>query len=389
MLLGRTGALLQQAAVVLAGLLSGVLLARELGVVGRGDYSRVQVLYVLAPHLLSLGVPLALLPRSAAGPEPRIVLLHVVLAWTALAGLGLVVITPSSASYVVALLMIGPVLVGWSESFLVRSARETWVQPLRTVDVVSSSVAITVVGLLGTLSIEVAVVCLFLPTVAMRVPIVVWLRHGLRGPTHAGRSLYRHGAARLWPRELLGAVGFHADLIAAMLLLSPRELGVYAVASAIGRLGMAPYHAFYGESLRSVASGSALRVTLLRLVPVPTGMSLLGVAGLVLVGGPLVSLVFGEQYASAGPLAAALLAAFACGGLASLLETLITAGLPAAASVRPRLVSLLAGCGVWAAAYWLDLGLVGVVLGLAVTNVLVLTLTAFDLSRRSPAWLDA
>lgn len=373
----RMGALIQQGALLVVGFASGAALARGLGPAQRGEYSLVQVFFVLATPALSLGMPISLLSGRAAIPSFRIVGLHIVVATTISATIAFLYFG-GGIGLLIGALIIGPNVTSWSELVICRSGRGSWVQPIRTLDVLSSSVIIIILHSANALSVFTATAALFGPTILIR---ATCFAIGVRGlPSSAksklGIEAYRRPMARFWPRELLSVSATYTDIMVAAVLLNRHDLGVYAVASAMGKLALAPFSALYGETVKRACSGAGARAVLRGLLPIPSALVSLAIVTSVAFGVPIVTIVFGEEYVAAGDLLPIFLIAFGLGGAASLIETAVTVIRPGRVSSLPRVAGLLTAAAIWfLGSFWLSDQIVVLVLGLSVLNTVVLSLT--------------
>lgn len=347
----RVVALLQQCAVLATGFVSGIALAQDLGPVDRGHYSVIQTLYVLATPALSLGVPLKLMAPSARLPRSRVVWVHACCS-AVLGGLLTNALAPRSVVPLVGLLVIGPVLVSWSETVMARGGFAGHLQYVRTADVLVSSAAVVCLHVLGALTLVSVTVALYLPTILLRGGVILFAacRGWLSGPTTPEwPGLYRSALGKVWPRELLSVLAGYLDIILAALLLSPFELGIYAVASALGKLALAPFSALYGEAVRRATGRDPVALICRTLLPVPAG--LVGVAAVLAVvfGRGAIGLAFGDQYVAAAGVVPFLLIAFLFGGMASMFETIVLVAMPARVSAWARVAASAAGlatCGI-------------------------------------------
>ena len=347
----RILALLQQCAVLATGFVSGIALAHDLGPVDRGHYSIIQTLYVLATPALSFGVPLKLMAPSATLPSRRVVCVHVGCA-AVVGGVLTNSLAPPSVVPLIGLLVIGPVLVSWSETVMARGGFAGHLQYVRTADILMSSAAVVCLHVVGALTLMSVTMALYLPTILLRGGVILLATGRSRpsGPvTPNWPSLYRSALGKVWPRELLSVFAAYFDIILAALLLSPFELGIYAVASALGKLALAPFSALYGEVVRRATGGDPVALICRTLLPVPAG--LVGIAAVlaVVLGKGAIELTFGSQYVAAAGVVPLLLIAFLFGGMASMFETIVLVAMPARVSAWARLAALVAGlatCGI-------------------------------------------
>jgi O-antigen/teichoic acid export membrane protein len=342
--------LLWQGAVLAAGFFSGALLARSLGPAARGDYQVVVLIYTMAAPFLGLGLGSGLSSGDRpCWPPPR--RLAALLAVTAAVGSAAVLLAGLSAgpTTVLCALLWAPLLSPLTEAHLLRANRPALVQRLRVVDVASTSVLVTVLYGLGMLTPTGAALALLLPTAVLRAAVAVWaLRraHPGRRTTEALGRLVAHTARRFWPWDAVVAATAGIDMIVAALALERAELGIYAVAGAVGRLALAPFSAVAPHVLAAGAQGvpwSRVRLRWLGLPVVLVGVLLVALAASPI---PLVELVYGRDYARAGVIAAVLVAAFAVQGVTSARESYVLGCRGRSVSPVPRL----AAAGVMAAA---------------------------------------
>ena len=325
----RTAALAASAASVGAGLagqlvllVSGPLVARMLGVDGRGLLAALTLWPLLVVVIGSIGVPLAVTFELSRRPDFRAAILG------AMRDLGVaqaVVLTPVAAAAVLA----------WSHRQGDTLTAAACVSALAVPGLLGQQYALSVLqgdGRLGAFNVTRLLPSVFwaggavalfatgsgsllalvlIWTAAQLVSAVVSLGVAARGSSMRGRTSpsFRGELVRFGLRGHLGAASpiqtLRLDQVALALLLPPSALGLYAVATSLSNLP-----AFVGESVGKVAYPLVAAAStddapglVLRFVGGTTALNAIGSTVLILAMPWLVPLFFGTEFAAATPVA--------------------------------------------------------------------------------------
>jgi O-antigen/teichoic acid export membrane protein len=375
--------LLQQAVVLCLGLVSSISLARALGPSERGEYAIAQVIYIVAAPAFSVGVPLTVMKPAVLVPRARAMVAHLAVS-TILASISVGLIGPIDIAPLLMVVVVGPVLTPWSEAFLARTGRASSLQYIRTIDVASSSFIILLLFITQDLTLSSAVLAIFGPTIIIRSGIVLRYFRLLEPQVEAGSKMlpyYWLAAKRFWFRELLSAFALYIDIIAAAFVLRPTELGIYAVASALGKMASAPFSALYGEVVRRSAGGTEPSLVLKSILPIPACIVVSAVIGITVFGPTFIPILFGLQFNTVAGIAPWTLIAFSFAGATSMLETVITISRPRRASAGARVLGILLGVVSGGIVFELSTdAIAGIVAGLLTMNIAVLAVTVLSLA---------
>jgi O-antigen/teichoic acid export membrane protein len=321
---------------VLVNVVTGLLVARLLGPEGRGSLAAIVFWPQFLASLVLAGLPYSVIFHLRATPAARREIFTAGLALAAGLGcLGMlagIVIVPVAMSHgyppaVVAFAQLG---VGFTivnllamllKSSLCALDRQGLANRFGLADPVLYLVLLLVAAALVPLTPQIAAACLFGGATVTLCAVLYRLRAGR--PSDLGglrRWLGRIGgyALRAAPGGLLSNLSYHLDRLILVALITPRELGLYAVAFSLSRLmevvkttvGSVGMAAMAG---RAPAEAKALHDRVLRFVL----YAVLGiVAGGWALGGPAITLVYGPDFAAANDFFRVLVveAALACLG---------------------------------------------------------------------------
>jgi O-antigen/teichoic acid export membrane protein len=356
------GAVLQTSAanilIQAAYICSGVITARALGPSGRGSLAAIIMWPQFLSYLLTLGVPISCVYHIRKEPRNA-------------SSLTAVAITVSVAMGLLASL-IGFVIIPYPlrtySHEIIRFARQVIIAaPLALLALTLSSLAQSAGAYRRYNFMRVAQ-----PLAVLSVLLVAWLAHGLSPysaalaylfagtpiilwnlvwvwrhfhPSFAGgkqaiRDLTSYGV-RVWGADLLGTVSNQIDRVLVVSMLSPREMGLYVVSQSVAALiGVLPaamctvlITRAAGRSLQEVVdlTGRAVRVTIAGLLCVAIP--------LFLIGGLLLTLVYGHKYDGAAAILRILLGEAVLDGATGILSlAFLAAGIPGT-------VTLLQGTG--------------------------------------------
>jgi O-antigen/teichoic acid export membrane protein len=241
-------------------------------------------------------------------------------------------------------LLIGALASPYSEVLLYRAGAGSRVQTLRVIDVSSSGLCILLLWLFDALTVISATTSLFATTFLLRCGLLFKLsgRQSI-GDAFPFIALRRNASdvLKAWSWDLMVVFSASIDLLIGAWFLSRSDLGLYAVAVAIGRLSGAAFSATSPLVVTATASGQSARQTLMRLTALPAMISLSAVVVFAAVGEVLVSFVYGPAYAAIAPTATVLIAGAAVSGLIAHLEAVAFAGVRYRNSPIPRILSAL------------------------------------------------
>jgi O-antigen/teichoic acid export membrane protein len=303
-----------------SGFVTGPLLAHALGASGRGDLAAVQVPFALIPAVLALGIPALAyreLPRGRPPQEvigslglPLVLIGLVVAAFSvpaadALAGGRAVVRTWLVVSFLATPLLL---LSSLLSSCLVALERWRSVAVTTLAPFAVSLIGVTGLYLLGRLNVGTAAavtVASGLAALMPAIPMVVALpRPAFR------RSLARRGIGfglKAWAGGLALLANMRLDQLLMITAVSPRVLGLYAVATTIAGASALATWAVAQPVMPRVAAGErslvprAVRAALLTAVSTNIGLALLTPV--------LLTTLFGPEFRAAVPMTLILLLA--------------------------------------------------------------------------------
>lgn len=398
--MGRTAALMQTALtnllILSATTVAGVLTARELGPEAKG----VQAALVLLPSLLTLlaawGLPTALLYLSRT-PRQAAHLWSAALVWGGLAAtlfalLGAALVPAPLAGYDPALyqparfcLLFVP-FTALSQLYTALAQATGRYRLYNLLRLAPPCLSLTLLALLmstQTLTAVTAAAALLAPALPLVLGVSLHVQRthplSLTGFWSASQRLLRHGAY-VYSADLLGVAAGHLDRIAIVLLLPVHDLGLYTVALSLARLLALIPTAVVAVLTPGLTARPLEEVGTLvgRAARISTWVTLVGAAGLMLTGPPLLRLLYGRDFSDAWAvlwllsLDAALLAPSSVLALA-----FYAAGRPSLVVVRQGVGLTVLGVGLWGLTG--PLGLLGVAWAvLAASSVtLALTLLAF------------
>jgi O-antigen/teichoic acid export membrane protein len=325
------------------GFFSGAALARGLGVDGRGDYQIVALVYGLSAPLLNMGFPSYLTGRRAGEALPwRSISAALLISWAAGAVATSAVPLSSGELVLVAALLAGPLVSPYTEMILYREGRGSIVQALRVLDVGSSGIAIIMLGLLGHLTLLTATLSLFGTTVILRVGIILYrLARVGREQWAVPCALpdWKLALARLWSWDVMVALSTFADVLIAARLLTRTELGVYAIAVAVGRLSGAAFSASSPLVVAAAGRGEPMRDIVMRLTRLPLLASLAALCIFALFGSEMVHFVYGAPFTPAVGAATWLIAATCVTGIVAHMEAAALGALDRMNSAVPRVAA--------------------------------------------------
>lgn len=320
-LLGVAGT---EAGTTLMGLVSGVLIARHLGADGRGAVTAVMVTLTVLAWLVYFGVPNAAGYMSSKNRSSTVSVAAVLSAVLgALAGIVLWFVAPWFAEnyppYVTTGLRVVSVLLPFvgvaycsQEIAYAESRMHLW-NLLRATPLVLPSIAVVVLALTGTLSVESAI-AVYLGSMVVYILVAIGLlvpRLGRGVAWGQARSVFSYALPR-WASAASDAVTARMDQVLMVVMSTPAELGRYAVATTAvlvaNPLSRAVGVMMYPDS-RNADGNSDLALlhkkTRRRSVLLSTASGIVVIA----IGAPFVGLVFGPEFEGLRPIMALLVLA--------------------------------------------------------------------------------
>ena len=343
-------------------LLSGPALARGLGVVERGQFQVISLIYSLLPEVLGISQAVAL---ASAKPRGTSFLgwpfLCSIATWP-VAALGVIALAHShilvaSRPIILLLALLYPITLFMQllKGLLQQHHLFTELAVARFVDVSGSTVIMLALFAVGILAIRSATWALLIPEVAAIVIAVSFLRRfgpvKIRlGPDWGATAAF---GLRYHPSKLLYLVIAYADQCYVVVRYSARDLGIYAVGVAVSAIGTLVPGALQQvatpvmgrlETADNAASTTGFR-SVIRLTIV-LGMAL--VFSYALVAPVLIPTLFGQAFKDAWPVGLLLLSSSCVNGISLVLEG-------ALAGIRHAKSVILSRC----------LGLFGMAAGLA------------------------
>ena len=340
-----------------SGLLTAPVLARGLGVRGRGDLAAIVVPLAVVTIAADFGLG-AYVSREAARGRPLSVLVGsigatvaAIAAVVAVALLPLVGLLSEGRGVVQTWLRVGLVLlpVALVINMLGAIARglEDWPRFIRyrLVSPVGYVVAVVGLALVGGLTVPSVALALTVITLVSALPLLPLVRAAM--PLRVDRSTAREGlafGARTWLGILSNLANQRLDQLLMVPLVSRDDLGRYAVAASISVAPLALSGALGTTALPRAARGGVDVVA--RSVRVVVAASTIAAVVLGLLAGPIVSVLLGDEFAGVEPMLRVLLLAVVPFAVAHLLQqSLIGAGRPDLSSWSESLALAITGPG--------------------------------------------
>lgn len=331
--------------VLLAGLLTGPLLAHALGPEGRGTLAAILVPLGVAPFILSLGLE-SYAARQAARGEPLGPLFGSVGALTLLVGAAgmaavvpLVIFLAHGRHVVLVFLLVGFALMpfGLIQSILfgIAMGRQRWraVSLSRLTPGLLGLAALAVLFALDQLTVTTASIVTLAASVLASVPLLP-VAVAVGRPRFSG-AIAREGLAfglKDWLAQVGAMTNVRLDQLIMIRLVSPAQLGLYAVAATLAGFSLVLTSAVSGATLSVVAQGEAgvaarsVRLTVLVIVALSVPLALVTPFAL--------PLLFSHDFAGAVPMALVLLVAgVPLAGVSVLGRAMTTGGHPGAAAI--------------------------------------------------------
>lgn len=336
---------------VLAAFVTGPILARVLGVEGRGELAAITAVITMTPWLLDLGLTQWLARERARGGRLDELLGAALPVALACSLVGVVLAVPVShaigqdrsvvTSYVQLVLFLAPITVVLQTLLGLAIGESRWglYTATRILGSVAPAAAIVVLWLADRLTVASAA-GIYLASTVLSLLILLPLVGGTRrlvidlGRIRAAAAF----GAKSWLSTIAGAANHRLDQLLMAGLVASSELGLYAVAVSIASLS-------YGLSI-SVGSALYPRVAggdgglAARACRVTVAIVAVAAAALGVLVVPLVPLVFGEAFAAAVPMVLVLLLASVPLAGAIVLATALNAADAPAAAMRAELVGL-------------------------------------------------
>jgi O-antigen/teichoic acid export membrane protein len=337
----------------LMGFITGPIIARALGPVGRGDLAAVLVPLSIAPWLVEIGLPDFASRSAARGRSPGLVVGTLGLLTLGLGMLGAAAAWPVAQlfghgrSVVETYLFIGLLLLplGTVANLLsaVQTGLERWrrVYTIRLAPFVVNAAVVVALYATDSLTTGSAAIAAIVGGATAVIPSLGLLRDSR--PLRFARSLAQEGlafGAKAWLGVLGNVANLRLDQLLMVFLVPRRELGIYAVAVAVSSASTALTGAVGPALIPRAAradyaeTGRALRLTIGALVSIGLVLGLLAPV--------LVPALFGASFRDAVPVVWILLAAAVPGQAASvLLMSLIASGRAAAGAVSESIALLI------------------------------------------------
>lgn len=329
------------------GFVSGALLARSLGVSGRGEFQLSALAYGLTGPVFGLGLGSML---SAANrsiwPELRQHLALLVVQWMAVAlTINLLPMDGTTKAVLIAGIW-ATLLSPLTEAYYFRRLNSKRVQLLRAIDVGGTSLSIGVLAAFSALSVGTATAALLAPTIVLRTAIaIIAVRSRANEPQKAASNIsdaLATSVRRFWPWDIAVGVSAGADMIVAALLLSHEQLGLYAVAVSIGRLALTPFSAVAPHLTSSAGAAISWNRAWRNWLAVPISLAVAGSTIFVLWGGQLVAIIYGDQFLQSTSAAGILLVSSSLLGCAAATESYMVGDSQRSISILPRVAGSIA-----------------------------------------------
>lgn len=336
---------------LLAGLITGPIVARALGADGRGDLAAITAVLTLGPWLLDFGLSLWLARERARGAGREELLGAVLPVAFACSLIGVVAAIPLSHALgqgrpvVTTFLQIGLFLMPVSVilqtlvGLVIGESRWGLVIATRVIGTVLPALAIVVLAVLGRLTVASAAAAYLIGALLGG----LLLLQAVRG---MGRLVFdrRRAAAassfgvKSWLSTVAATANNRLDQVLMAALVPSRELGLYAIAVTVASVTSSLIGAVSSAQFPRVAEGEAgLTAQSLRIT-----MGLVATAGMLLaVLSPwLIPFAFGKTFTDAVPMAVILLVASVPMAGTFVLTSALTAANNPGAAMRAELVAL-------------------------------------------------
>lgn len=337
--------------VLIAGLLTGPITARALGVDGRGELAAITAVLTMGPWLLDIGLSQWLARERALG-RPRSELLGAAVPVAfAFALIGAISAVPLSHALgggretVTTFLQIGlflmpvSVLLHMLVGLAIGESRWTLFGVSRLTGSFLPAAAIIVLALLGDLSVASAAMSFLVGGLVANLLLLRTIRGAGRLRFDRQRSLAATSfGAKCWLTTVAGSANNRLDQVLMAGLVASRELGLYAVAVTLASVTYSLAVAVGGALFPRVAGGDSLlaarscRITVV--VVFACGAALAAASPL------LIPFVFGSDFQAATTMAVVLLAAGVPLALGTVLGSALSAANDPAAAMRAEVVAL-------------------------------------------------
>jgi O-antigen/teichoic acid export membrane protein len=318
------------------GLISGPLLARALGAAGRGDLTAVQTPLNLAPAIIGLGIPALVYRELPRGRPPEEVLGSLAVPLLAVGSLAMLAAVPVAdllagsretvrTYLVIGFLMMPLMLLGTLLTDSLVALQRWWAVATSTVlGFGIPFVGTVVLYALGDLTVGWASALTIASLLAGALPAIPMLLELARPVFRL--QLVREGLSfglRSWFGGLALLANIRLDQLLMIPLVSPRILGLYAVAGTLaGATGLFT-QALGQPVIARVAAGD--RMLMVRAVRVALPAGIVMNLALAAVTPLLLTTVFGHAFQAAVPMAWLLLLGMVPFGTASVLSTALQA----------------------------------------------------------------
>lgn len=331
----------------LIGLASGIALARALGPDDRGEYQVAVLCYGLLPVVLGLGLSTLTANSDPALPRPLHSVLRVCLLLSAGGALASAVLGASFHLRLCALATLTIGALGFMSldvyhGIFRRHRRYEQLVWMRLIDGGGTSVGIVLLFASGFLSVEGATIFLVFPALAL---VALLARDVERlaaseevRPRASGELRATYGA------NVLRTTGMYSDQIAVLVVLSHRELGIYALAFALAHQLMvipAGIIALGPEAARRDTADGGIRVQ--RAVRWTVALGIASSVACLLFGRWFFATIFGDGFTEAGVVASVLLFGVALQGASSILEVAVQANGAPHYAIRARVLGHMFG----------------------------------------------
>lgn len=306
--------------VLVSGLVTGPLLAHALGPDGRGTLAAILVPLGIAPFILSLGLE-TYAGRQAARGEPLGLLFGSLGTLTLLIGaVGVAAAVPLAMflahgrHVVLVFLLVGfglmPLALIQSLLFWMATGLERWrmVVVTRLVAPLVAVAGLAVLFVLGKLTVPSASIVTLAGGLLATLPLLP-LVASLGRPRFSG-AIAREGLVfglKDWLAQISAVANLRLDQLVMIRLVSPSQLGLYAVAATLAGFSQVLTSSVSGATLPVVAQGDvgvaarSVRLTVMAIVALSVPVALVTPFA--------IPLIFGHDFAGAVPMAAVLLVA--------------------------------------------------------------------------------
>jgi O-antigen/teichoic acid export membrane protein len=301
--------------VQLSPLITGPVIARELGPAGRGLYAACFAAMILAPVILGMGLPLAVRRRASTGaPEATLRTIYIVLPFLVpvAVAIGFLIeryviaeLDPTSArAFIVGMgCSVGFIATLCFQSVLIASRRYGAIALLQSTQPVALTFGVALGWILGSLTLPWVLTCAAASTLLSTLVGVYLTRISPRGPRSRIRPLARESVAFAGSQAAETASNTLPQIVA-VVAIGAHDAGLFAIAITVASLPMTVGHTIASVMFRDAASlaGEAGRRLSALSIRITALTAFVPVVVLACTTPVLIPLIFGEGFRGSVPI---------------------------------------------------------------------------------------